>query len=838
MAKTNGAQFQGAQKIELKNLYVIPQHLDNLAPLNNVPPHLRGVEPTTQNSMLPHLQSATPATVEKKQRGQDSPPHLQTSSPLSADTSKNGDHSGGGVRVWDDRAQAHTQDQMNSQSPTPAQRGQSTQPSAGIAAVNPTTSQSIPSRQAQDSSEEWLRMMGILPKAGPAPAKTQVKIEKASEAAEIPKAPEIRETPKTSEVPMTNEEKFLAEMFKPKALLVTRTTNTDPPHRPSPLFNRFRPDAIYKLNGEGESKDNFQSFLRDKKNTPLTNGKTYTFNEPAALPVVNAEKHENTSAWVDTITQNIEPASRSSNSKKENISPFQNVDPHAVFGPPKVAPSATNNTKPVDQESDQSKQVARYKAGRWTSGSPFTDSKLAGEIMLAELDATPTKDPLTQDALVKTTGFAPRDCISRFDVDDMVISDAGVPQVKEGVRAHQGVDAAQQFLDFDGKTWLPPPCDWDYERPGGRFNDSFIPEYIREWCATITEGTSVTVDTDIQLFRFGKRPINNADFDEEIVQPDSIPGMISASLHKRFHILTFLDLENDNEERRLHQTATIESHNFSVRFGKQQKKMQRTAAASAARHAEIASKEDEANPFSPTIDIYLRPAMDKDANSVAMIYNHYVSKSNVTEDQATILDSDASFLITNARTEKLPFIVAVKGHEPPQTDAQGRPGAGNKALVPQFETIVGFAFAEVYNYGFNGSRKGRSRTNATLQLFVHHEYTKNGIGRNLLDRLIHTMCSAYALKNGAPWINPDNDNVHESGGSGLWHQLFFQVPVEKKFDPTFPHVKAFLEKIFFEQVALFLSAARTSVHRGAATWVDLAIFQCEASHGMEFDAYI
>jgi hypothetical protein len=60
----------------------------------------------------------------------------------------------------------------------------------------------------------------------------------------------------------------------------------------------------------------------------------------------------------------------------------------------------------------------------------------------------------------------------------------------------------------------------------------------------------------------------------------------------------------------------------------------------------------------------------------------------------------------------------------------------------------------------------------------------------------------------------------------------------KKFDPTFPHVKAFLEKFFFEQVALFLSAARTSVHRGAATWVDLAIFQCEASHGMEFDAYI
>jgi hypothetical protein len=107
--------------------------------------------------------------------------------------------------------------------------------------------------------------------------------------------------------------------------------------------------------------------------------------------------------------------------------------------------------------------------------------------------------------------------------------------------------------------------------------------------------------------------------------------------------------------------------------------MQRTAAASAARHAEIASKEDEANPFSPTTDIYLRPAMDKDANSVAMIYNHYVSKCNVTEDQATILDSDASFLITNARTEKLPFIVAVKGREPPQTDAQGRPGAGNKA---------------------------------------------------------------------------------------------------------------------------------------------------------------
>jgi GNAT superfamily N-acetyltransferase len=66
-----------------------------------------------------------------------------------------------------------------------------------------------------------------------------------------------------------------------------------------------------------------------------------------------------------------------------------------------------------------------------------------------------------------------------------------------------------------------------------------------------------------------------------------------------------------------------------------------------------------------------------------------------------------------------------------------------KASLPQFELIIGFGYAETSNYGLGGTGLGRSRFTANLQFYVHPDYTRKGVGRSLLDRLIQSMSHGY-----------------------------------------------------------------------------------------------
>lgn len=114
---------------------------------------------------------------------------------------------------------------------------------------------------------------------------------------------------------------------------------------------------------------------------------------------------------------------------------------------------------------------------------------------------------LTQDELSDIDVLEPYD--GPFNFDDKV-SDDGVEQ-REVVRANQGKDAAQQLLDWDGKTWLPPPLDWENDRS---FDSSFVPAYVREWATTV-RGKSPPIC---------ERPIHDTEFGEPIVHPHTIPG--------------------------------------------------------------------------------------------------------------------------------------------------------------------------------------------------------------------------------------------------------------------------------------------------------------------------
>lgn len=246
----------------------------------------------------------------------------------------------------------------------------------------------------------------------------------------------------------------------------------------------------------------------------------------------------------------------------------------------------------------------------------------------------------------------------------------------------------------------------------------------------------------------------------------------------------------------------------------------------------------ELSSFSPKIQMYLRPAVIDDSEQIAQIYNKHIAGGNITEDQEPILTDDAMHLIKNNKREKLPFIVAVAGRCPIRFDEQNSRKKKKKISLPKNEKIIGFAFNERFNYGFSGSVNGRSRFTTTLQLFVAHDYQCKGVGRNLLDRLIHMLSTAYGYHKACDFINPEGDEVHECEGSGMWHQIQFHVPVLKQDDPVYPRIKDFLFSNFLiREVCRMKSTGRTNVNRGPAKWLDTVIFQFEISQEGNFGPY-
>jgi L-amino acid N-acyltransferase YncA len=778
----------------------VPRFSKNPVPENlYVPPHLRVAEPNIKfeittgsdlraRSPLPGTEAKTQQYVPTHMRNVDqmasgdaknaiivqSTPQQYSSSPTTS-SPPNGEFSGG-VRLWNNTSDSQNQHLSNSESPIPTHRTQSMFPSGGCNTTSQVTS---------NNEDAFLKYMD---------KQTKEKAQGAKMKSSKPPTASQNSTPK------------FAEKVRPA----------------------FNIEAVPKFKTEiNESSDGtFQSFLAQSNHVPVTNGKKYT--------KVKTGSQRNGQGALRPAVSTLSGFTSRAGQQKENVSPFSRTDPHAFFSPRDLK---TPELSIVIQRNDHVNQIAAMSSTGHRFQNPLIDMKLLNSSILADLNAhkmlpaSPLR--LTQDMFVENLGFSPQQSINIFEDR---ISDTGISeQPREIIRATQGKDATEHLLDWDGKM-LPAPCDWETDR--GIFDTSFIPNYIKEWQGNgIPCGPSVTVDTSSEGFRSGNQPVANDKLDDPVIQPDSIPGMppslslpILPSIMREWCANFLIDIDNSKDEyARMHQNSFIDALNYAKRVEKRQRNVQRAIMDSDTRLREIISRPPEVNPFSASTQMYLRPATKQDASGIAFIYNHYVNHAIVTEDQQVINEEDILFLIENCQAQKLPIIVAVRGSLPSL-------GGSKKLKLPQFEAVIGYAFAEIFNFGLKCGRRGRSRATATLQFYVHHEYTRKGIGRNLLDHLMHSMSFGYAFKSASSWVNPDNDEVYEAGGGGNWHQLLVQLPVQHKDDPTYPWFKRFmLSKFFFREEARLSAVGRSSSHQGkAAVWLDLVFFQAEAAHGDEF----
>lgn len=149
-----------------------------------------------------------------------------------------------------------------------------------------------------------------------------------------------------------------------------------------------------------------------------------------------------------------------------------------------------------------------------------------------DLNHIPDNDtfPLTEEAIIKATGSTPRKPQAKTLAITDVVSETGLSddhisedRPREGVRATQGRSAAEELLDWDGKTWIPPPEDWEGDRPA--CNTVFLPAFLAEWIGNCRKFPNRILDTAAEEFK-NSVPVKAGHFGEVIEQPDSKPGML------------------------------------------------------------------------------------------------------------------------------------------------------------------------------------------------------------------------------------------------------------------------------------------------------------------------
>lgn len=243
--------------------------------------------------------------------------------------------------------------------------------------------------------------------------------------------------------------------------------------------------------------------------------------------------------------------------------------------------------------------------------------------------------------------------------------------------------------------------------------------------------------------------------------------------------------------------------------------------------------------------MYVRPAELKDAARIRDIYNYYVLNTIITEDQTEITVDVAANLIRYNQENKLPILVAVQGKLPPgnmpssnNTGRRPQPEP-RKIILPIQENVIGFASTDRAGFGLSGS-VGLHRYTAELKLYVDIKYTRKGVGRNLLDQLIHILNNGYGYRDVVPFVNFNNDPVYKTQGAGLCHMMHFRIPAERRNDPNLPWLAQWFKNSFkFLPGIVLRSWGRTSVSQGDhSRFVDVHILQAEARMEEEFSMNI
>ncbi|KAF2200183.1 hypothetical protein GQ43DRAFT_472957 [Delitschia confertaspora ATCC 74209] len=381
----------------------------------------------------------------------------------------------------------------------------------------------------------------------------------------------------------------------------------------------------------------------------------------------------------------------------------------------------------------------------------------------------------------------------------------------------------KKLVDWSG-NWQPPPLGWEGRRGytnrhlnddvrdwiDGLYSlsklkakiDTSDPDFLeakktiaqRHWVPTNIEGESAQQFWRTFLSR-APAPVDNGDIDgPPWWETFTGPGQVSylSPLNALEAQLDPTDPSYEAAKRDAGTTANLKRREDEKKEKARKAAERRNRRVNRVEHLEVcpdAVEEEYVRPdrtLKPTANIYLRPAYAADVKQITDLYNLYVKNSIKTAEFKELTPVAMGNRLADVVSNGLPWIVAIQRGGSGK-DKQTR--QGNYAVT---EKVVGFADLE--HHCHPGSMY---RHTTELELYVHPDYLRQGVGKCLLDRMLALADTRYIARGGPQWIV--RDDYLESGCQYIVKVINVHVVHEHLEEEEINWITSFLKQFKFRK---------------------------------------
>ncbi|KAL9116079.1 MAG: hypothetical protein Q9227_000448 [Pyrenula ochraceoflavens] len=370
-----------------------------------------------------------------------------------------------------------------------------------------------------------------------------------------------------------------------------------------------------------------------------------------------------------------------------------------------------------------------------------------------------------------------------------------------------------------GATWdgsVPTPfANWG-RRPALSNDDRSFTDFLHEWVQGVTDLTTlsqdnstrhiisedVLLDTRRDLLPDGLTLVPKEQTVFSMHDADRFGYRHDAFTHAEYTPAPFnkkdwrdwekLDQTDPQNAEHSHETSAMLCKNIRAHLAKEQvEKMRR---------AEQIIKGAHDNHFAPVIptaaivprpNIYVRPAVIADMPQVMDIFNSHIQHSARPSELDPIPLIEMQNRLADVENENLPFLVAILKDFKTSRKAQIRSS--------HVEKIVGFGCAALFS-----AIQNAEQYTAEMEIYVHREWLRQGIGSCLLDKMLEPLDPGYIPRQG--YLFTCDPEARRHYGPGGKRDLLSSVFVVRHWDnprtgeiSEYMWLKKWLEKFGFEE---------------------------------------
>lgn len=507
---------------------------------------------------------------------------------------------------------------------------------------------------------------------------------------------------------------------------------------------------------------------------------------PQIVPIADEASHDEVTLApkVAPIVQKITDEANVERVAKEDSSNLQT--PPAPSKATPVDGNTTSPTGPVARDTIDDNTTSPTKP-RATTPSPnprTTPKSTMFRTPAGSRNASPFAGPSNQQGTRRQSPFAktpkptgkqsPKDFVwddrkARWSYN----SDFG--GTEGGLREIEDEDDGLRLQDWDG-NWMPAPVEWD-ARPCFNNVSAKFAASVDKWIDEESAKAVSTVDVNQKGFLDGVALGTGTDKAWEII-PEEEQGD------------TQLYPEDDYTPTKLQQTSTASmiAYMAKVEVKEKEQKADRRAIRAANKAHRETTYVPPPNPHVPKANIYIRPAHAGDLNQIRDIYAWYITNTVVAPERESLDRTAWQNRMQDVDDCKLPFLVAV-------TKNNRNNSRYNRRYANFREVIVGFAFADLFAGQFDAFKYA-----VEMQVFVHHQHKRVGIGKTLVDRLLAALDPFHMSRNGTEFF-AENPLDYEQGGRRIVGRILATIPYDPTNDRDFQWQKNWLAEWDFDLVA-------------------------------------